>query len=61
MKKTKYMVMRLNTEITVTQLGLESSHKIEEIAGFIVVFNTHKQAIKSAGEKYTVLPININD
>ena len=59
MKNKKYIVMRLNTEVIATVNGHEIDVKMDECAGYALIFNTLKQAEKSAGGKYQVLRIII--
>ena len=59
MGKQIYMVMRLNTEIIQTTWQGDEHIKLEGCAGYIPVFNTLKQAEKSAKDKYAIVPIRI--
>ena len=59
MKNTKYLVMRLNTEITQKLAWGEEHFKLGGCAGYIPVFNTLKQAEKSAKGKYQIIPIKL--
>ena len=62
MKNTKYMVMRLNTEIIRDMgYGVEQVVKLGGCAGYLPVFNTSKQAIKSSCKgKYQIIPITLS-
>ena len=59
MKTKKYYgVMALHEYITAKDhLGNEANIKIDELAGYIPVYKTKKQATKVAGDKFKVFEI----
>lgn len=62
MKKLKYMVMRLSTEITATDFfHKEIDIKLSGCAGYVPIFDTLKQAEKDSKGKYKIIPIKIGE
>ena len=61
MKKVKYLVMQINTEVVTTVNGHKIDVKMDKCAGYSPIFNTLKQAEKNSNGKFQILPIRIRE